>query len=1054
MRSVSRLFTVVAGLLLLFLLAGMSGWLTRHHWAPVVLNQALSGVEVTELRGLTVTRTTGNLSAEIEHMRLLTNTGLSLIIDRARLTQLPALLRRALNSDAHTAATSQLEIKSVSLQNPASTQTSASPSGSSSAPTGGIPEHPVPTNGDTVEPSQVLIGDILHGLRNIPLNKIVVDAFYWPQRIDGHLSVTALNAPGHKISAQLLSSQCTSCALDLEILAPDEGTASVQLLLSHHDKRVFDFLGTLERKGPTTGERGAENWRLDSQLNVLAQRLAPLMEQLQVSPTSSTEDTTDWIAIAQSLKGDIQLTLLGEVPDELRSMGDINNLSATLHAPALSLILPEELAGLPLMVNYAAGQPLALDVKSISPLMVNSVEGKFRVKLIPASDSHASTNRASAPPLLETEIALTTEQSVPAAQFDGVVNLAQFAPLTSSQKWQSILGEYSVEELSGQSSFSGSVGLPAFDTFASASTPPGLHDLSVQVITKEPVGFLLSLPEKANPVAAAGWQKLLVKATLEQPLTISAEKIPGALALRIPRLEFDSAMLQESQRVPSSKTPTMTGKLHDLQCDALPDIACTLSVDTQLSALDLADSKTALTAVKLETLAKLNKSSHNKGVDASFSNLNLVAEKVVSGPLTILTPEFFTQQTSCQIQGGGFSCNAPQLAISIAPLSLEENRIAGAVFLKDLSIESDAKAKHGLKARAQFHGEGLNVDALGQFHASVTTDGELEMKDGIISGASTLSSGPLRLTSNWQHSMDTGKGQLELKLPESTFSPGNALSHAVRGLPADIVDGHVSASARLHWPEKGLDHLALTMRDTGIQHNESFAVGINTALQLQQSDGHWITREPVRVSIDKVDTGVAVKNLNFTLALQPDGDVTLKDFAAELLEGVLTSQQLTWNLDGKERRSLVKFTGISIGALAREMESTNFAASGLLDAALPLTTDRQGVTIEDGSLQSRPPGGRLRYYGAFSQAMLGNNPQLKLIAGALEDYNYRDIQGTVNYPLSGDLLLNMKLTGRSDAIDANRDLIINLNLENNVPTMLRSLRASRDLTDVLEQQVQ
>ena len=1046
MRSVSRLFTVVAGLLLLLLLAGISGWLTRHHWVPFALNQALTGVEVTELRGLTVTRATGSLSAEIEQLHLLTDSGLGITFEGARLTDLPALLRSE--------ATSQLHINSVSLQSSATAQTGAPSPTSPSSPTGRTPEHPASTVANGTQPSQFLISDTLHSLRNITINKVAVDALYWPQKIDGHLSVTALNAPGHQISAQILSSRCTSCTLETEILAPDEGTVSIQILLSHQGKRASEFQGTLEIKDTLPGVPGAVNWRLDSRLHVLAQRLAPLIEQLEVAPSSSTANATDWIAIARSLNGDIQLTLLGEVPDELRNIADIRNLSATLHAPALSLDVPEEMAGIPLTVTYASEAPLALDVQSISPLLVNSVQGEFEVKLIPATDSNAPTDKASAPPILETDIALATEQSAPKALFDGFVNLAQLAPLASSEKWKSILGDYGLAELSGRSSFTGRAGLPAFDTFTSSSTPPGLRDLSVQVATKEPVRFLLSLPEKSNPLAATGWQNLLVKASLAQPLTITADRIPGTVALRIPLLEFDSAMLQKSQREALPKTPKLIGKLRDLQCDALPDIACALSLDTQLTTLDLADSKTALTAVKLETAATITKPSGSQGFDASFTNLNLVAEKMISGPLNILTPEFFTQQASCQIQGPGFSCNAPQLAISIAPLSLEENRIEGAVFLKDLSIQGNSNTKYGLSARAQFHGEGLNVKALGKFEASFATDGQLEMKDGLISGTSALSSGPIKVTSSWQHNMDTGKGQLDLELPESNFSPDNALSHAIQGLPVDIVDGHLSASARLHWPAKGQDQLSLTMRNTGLQYNESFAVGVNAALQLQQSKGHWISQKPARVSIDKVDTGVAVNNLHFTLALQPDGDITLKDFAAELLEGVLTSQQLTWNQDGEERRSLVKFTGISIGALAREMESTNFAASGLLDATLPLTTDRQGVTIEDGNLQSRPPGGRLRYYGAFSQAMLGNNPQLKLIAGALEDYNYRDIQGTVNYPLSGDLLLNMKLTGRSDAIDANRDLIINLNLENNVPTMLRSLRASRDLTDVLEQQVQ
>nr|WP_284500679.1 YdbH domain-containing protein [Microbulbifer sp. GX H0434] len=232
-----------------------------------------------------------------------------------------------------------------------------------------------------------------------------------------------------------------------------------------------------------------------------------------------------------------------------------------------------------------------------------------------------------------------------------------------------------------------------------------------------------------------------------------------------------------------------------------------------------------------------------------------------------------------------------------------------------------------------------------------------------------------------------------------------------------------------------------------------FAVDASGTLAAEQRDGLWVTGSPQPLTVGSVDVGVAIDDIRFALSLDRQRNLELIDLRAELLGGTLRSPQLTWNLDGEMRRSEARLDGISLEQLADEMEAENFAASGILDLRIPLLTDADGVTVEQGRVEARPPGGRLRYYGAFSPSMLSGNPQLKLIAGALEDYNYRELSGTLEYPPSGDMQMQLKLVGRSDSVAEDRDLVINLNLENNIPDMLRSLQASRDLTGALEKAV-
>ena len=1057
MRAVSRLSIAVAGVLLLFLLAGVSGWLTRHQWLPPVINHQLEGITLSALHGLTLTRQNSQISAHIDQLRLTSDTGLGIDIDNVQLTDLRSFLRKLRHSDPSTPAQSELRMARVILRSPeTSTSASSEVESEPASPDASTPAAQTDASVDALpENDQLSISETLLALKKVPVRELTIEQIYWAEKFDGYLTVSAKNTPGRNITGEVLSSRCESCTVNLALNNAEAHAVDIELQLNYEDQPLSTIQGKINRKSADQSAVSADVWTMESQIQFNANGMVSLLKQLDISLTAVTSDpaSVDWNSIAQSLNGEVELTLQGQTPDHLESLASLSNVTATMAASSLSAELPENVLGAPLAVQYEVKEPLSFHISTLSPLVVNSVEGKFFVELTPILEPQIPAE-SSATPLLQTEVSLATELSIPQIMFNGQYDLARLSPLLNSPRWSATLGNYRVNDLSGRQRFSGNALLPSLNNLTSGQTSAVLTELSVQIESPSPAEFSLSLPQKENPLAALGWQTVDVKVAALQPLVISATKMPGPLALDIPELEFRAEEKSPLKATEKKPAPELAGRITNARCNKLPAVDCSMAIKASLGTLDLIDAATSAEQLELETTGTIKRNPASETIEFSFTNFNLAATEMSSGPVKVSAPELFTQKVICTASRQQTECQIPEMALSVSPLVVEENGISGAVFLREITISNKPGRKHGFNAKAQFQNENLNVQALDQFEASVSSNGRLALSDGQISGVSTVTSGPLKMNSQWTHSLETGKGELKITLPETEFSPNNTLTRAIKGLPVDIINGSAKAMAQLQWPDKGRGRVSLAMKDAGLQVNKSFAVGVNTEVKLQQSGDHWITEKPAMVSIDTVDTGVALSNLHFSLTLSPNGDLTLKNFAAELLEGALTSESVTWNLNGEERRSQFQFTGISIGALAREMESTNFAASGLLDAKIPIVTDKQGITVENGAIQSRPPGGRLRYYGAFSPAMLGSNPQLKLLAGALEDYNYRDINGTITYPLSGDLKLDLKLTGRSEAIDANRDLIINLNLENNIPTMLRSLQASRDLTDVLEKQVQ
>ena len=69
----------------------------------------------------------------------------------------------------------------------------------------------------------------------------------------------------------------------------------------------------------------------------------------------------------------------------------------------------------------------------------------------------------------------------------------------------------------------------------------------------------------------------------------------------------------------------------------------------------------------------------------------------------------------------------------------------------------------------------------------------------------------------------------------------------------------------------------------------------------------------------------------------------------------------------------------------------------------------------------------------------------------MANFEFESLSSDVNYNEAGNLLLQMRLEGVNPDYDPTQPIILNLGVENNIPDMLRSLRAIRSIEDILEQ---
>ena len=417
--------------------------------------------------------------------------------------------------------------------------------------------------------------------------------------------------------------------------------------------------------------------------------------------------------------------------------------------------------------------------------------------------------------------------------------------------------------------------------------------------------------------------------------------------------------------------------------------------------------------------------------------------------------------TEILVDDAGWRCRIEELQLAFdAIVATNELRVSPEVFLRELDISnSGATLAANLSISAPLDGYWNDIAlSLPGAAGTLSLQGEaLLAKVDIIDPVEAIA-GSVEL----QRNTETNTGSFVLADGWVSFDRARLSDY----LPAtklrfDILQGTWDMEQELEWQvQNGIPEYrgSMTMKLIGIggTYTDIAMVGLNTEFAATLDQVKGLTLTPAPVSVRLVDVGVPIENISFNYAVDP-GTQTLQveNLSLDVFGGNVLADPFAYALTADTNDVMLRARSIQLQLMVDTLEFEALELTGKISGDLPVTMSGKSITINGGKLQSDAEGGSIRYRSA-DQAVDSIAPAsgIGTVTQTLTNFEFESLSSTVDYVEGGNMKMLMRLVGVNPDLDPDQPYAFNLNLDNNIPQMLRSLRAVRSIEDILKQRTE
>ncbi|MCD1640501.1 YdbH domain-containing protein [Pseudomonas stutzeri] len=319
----------------------------------------------------------------------------------------------------------------------------------------------------------------------------------------------------------------------------------------------------------------------------------------------------------------------------------------------------------------------------------------------------------------------------------------------------------------------------------------------------------------------------------------------------------------------------------------------------------------------------------------------------------------------------------------------------------------------------------------------------------------------LNLEQRWNGPLQVGG-----KLQEIFLRAGNPIAGSLAAWPAslELSSGRLSGDGKLTLPAgngngKPTANLTLEARGLAGIFDRSEISGLDARLTAR------LQRDRLRLNISELR--LAELNPGFTFGPlllrghyeaaidQPaKGRLTWQTAETRILGGRFWLPAGALDLAAPQQRLSARLEGVQLGDVLAAYPTEGLSGSGVIDGSFDVQRSAEGLSVRDGKLAARAPGGVLRFRSPKIEALGQANPAMKIVTEALHDFHYDLLTSDVRYDENGKLNLGLRLNGHNPALDGGRPINFSINLEEDIPALLTSLQLSDRVSETIQRRVQ
>ena len=269
----------------------------------------------------------------------------------------------------------------------------------------------------------------------------------------------------------------------------------------------------------------------------------------------------------------------------------------------------------------------------------------------------------------------------------------------------------------------------------------------------------------------------------------------------------------------------------------------------------------------------------------------------------------------------------------------------------------------------------------------------------------------------------------------------------------DVDSGVMEVTADASWrtPEKISSRVQIVLDGVGAHYEDYLAADLRGTLEFSADDvgeADW-QLAPASLKAGTVDVGFPIEDLQMSVA----GDLETLRFSgteARLLGGRAHAAPFDYSLSVGNARIALTLEALDLAAVLA-LEGDDVSGSGTLEGTLPVTIRDNTISVQNGVIRALPPGGTIRLSPSLARGT--GQPGLDFALVALQDFRFSALTGNIDYAENGDMVLAVKLKGNNPAVEQGRAIEYNLNITENLPTLLESLRLQDEVQTRIERKL-